>query len=233
MLRHLSSHCGPLFQIAEGVKRHFGAARWSRRLFSKSSYCLLFVWWLGVGPVVAGAGRGQLEGLDGEWEVVIIGVVDEEPVVDGLLEALGLVALWDQGAGGAGGGALLDPCGLGQGLVVGLDLVDHDPPLAVDVDGPLGLDVGGLGGAEVGLLHDLLQAGHAVVSVGQDVLVHLLDRVVVVLDGLLDLVGGVFLVLKAPGLRVVNGALWWLVVVGLGVGVGLGLVVRSWSVVDN
>ena len=145
-------------------------------------------------------------------------------MVDGLLEALGLVALWDQGAGGAGGGALLDPGGLGQGLIVGLDLVDHDPPLAVDVDGPLGLDVGGLGGAEVGLLHDLLQAGHAVVSVGQDVLVHLLDRVVVVLDSLLDLVGGVLLILKAPGLGVTLGAL------GRGVVGLLGRVVGSWVV---
>ena len=32
------------------------------------------------------------------------------------------------------------------------------------------LDVGGGGGAEVGLLHDLLQAVHRVVSVGQNVL---------------------------------------------------------------
>ena len=32
------------------------------------------------------------------------------------------------------------------------------------------LDVGGGGGAEVGLLHDLLQTVHRVVSVGQNVL---------------------------------------------------------------
>ena len=53
---------------------------------------LLLVWGLDVGAVVAGTGGGQLEGLDGEGEVLVIGVVDEEPVVDVLLEALGLVA---------------------------------------------------------------------------------------------------------------------------------------------
>ena len=37
---------------------------------------------LGVGAVVAGAGGGQLEGLDGEGEVLVIGIVDQEPVVN-------------------------------------------------------------------------------------------------------------------------------------------------------
>ena len=43
---------------------------------------LLFVGRLGVGAVVAGAGGGQLEGLDGEGEVLVIGIVDQEPVVN-------------------------------------------------------------------------------------------------------------------------------------------------------
>jgi len=173
--------------------------------------CLLLVWWLGVGSVVAGAGGWELEAVDGEWEVLIIWIVDQEPVVDVLLDALGLVAFGHQWASRSGGGALLDASGLGQGLVVGLDVVDDDPPLAVDVDGAQGLDIGSLRGAQVSLLHNVLQASHGVVGVGQDVLVHLLDSVVVVLDGLLDLVGGVLLVLKAPGLGVVLGALGWTV----------------------
>ena len=37
---------------------------------------------LGVGAVVAGAGGGQLEGLDGEGEVLVIGIVDQEPVIN-------------------------------------------------------------------------------------------------------------------------------------------------------
>merc|ERR1712045_630678 len=105
-----------------------------------------------VGAVVAGAGGGELEALDGEGEVLVIGVVDEEAVVDGLLQALGLVALGHEGAGGAGGLAVLDAGGLAEGLVVRLDVVDHDPPLAVHVDGAPRLDVLDVGGAEVGLL---------------------------------------------------------------------------------
>jgi len=182
------------------------------------------VGWLGVGTVVAGASRGKLEGLDGEWEVVIIGVVDEEPVVDGLLQTLGLVAFRHKWAAGSSSGALLNAGGLGQGLVMGLDLVHNDPPLAVDVDSPLGLDVGGLRGAQVGLLDDLLQAGDRVVGVGEHILVHLLDRVIVVLDSLLDLVGGILLILKAPGLGVALGAL------GRGVVCLLSRVVGSWVV---
>jgi len=190
--------------------------------------CLLLVWWLGVSSVVAGAGGWELEAVDGEWEVLIIWIVDQEPVVDVLLDALCLVAFGHQWASRSGGGTLLDASGLGQGLVVGLDVVDDNPPLAVDVDGAQGLDVGSLGGAQVSLLHDVLQASHGVVGVGQNVLVHLLDSVVVVLDGLLDLVGGVLLVLKAPGLGVVLGALGW-TVMGLLVGVVGGSVV--WSMV--
>lgn len=104
----------------------------------------LFVGWLGIGTVVAGTGRGQLEGLDGEGQVLIIGVIDEEPVVDGLLQALGFIALWDQRTAGTSSGALLNPGSLGKGFVVGLDLVNHDPPFAIDVDGPLGLDILGV-----------------------------------------------------------------------------------------
>ena len=64
---------------------------------------------LGVGAVVAGAGGGQLEGLDGEGEVLVIGVEGEEPVVDTLLQALGLVAGGHQGTGLSSGVALLNP----------------------------------------------------------------------------------------------------------------------------
>ena len=64
---------------------------------------------LGVGAVVAGAGGRQLEGLDGEGEVLVIGVVGEEAVVDALLQALGLVAGGHQGARLSGGVALLNP----------------------------------------------------------------------------------------------------------------------------
>ena len=54
-----------------------------------------------------------------------------------------------------------------------------------------------------------------------------------VLQSVLDLVGGILSILQAPGLGVSYAALGWLVVVVLGVGVGLGLMVRSGSVVDR
>ena len=65
-------------------------------------------------PDVAGARRGELEGLDGEGEVLVVGVVDEHPLVGELLHALGLVvprAVRDQGARLPGVEALLNPGG--------------------------------------------------------------------------------------------------------------------------
>ena len=41
---------------------------------------LLLVRRLGIVAVVAGACAGQLEGLDGEGEVLVTGVIDQEPV---------------------------------------------------------------------------------------------------------------------------------------------------------
>ena len=61
-----------------------------------------------VGTVEAGAGRGELEAVHGEWEVVVVRVVDEEAVVRVLLQALRVVALGDERARVAGVGALLD-----------------------------------------------------------------------------------------------------------------------------
>ena len=186
------------------------------------------MWRLHIVTIVAGAGRWQLESLDGEGEVLVIWVVDKEPVVDVLLETLGLVAWGDKGTGLSGGGALLNTGSLGQGLVVGLHSVDDDSPFPGGVDGSPGLDVGGDGGAEVSLLHNLDQSLHAVLSVGQDILVDSLNSLVVVLQSVLDLVGGIFRILQAPSLGVSFAALWWFVIVWLGV--GLWFMVRGWSV---
>jgi len=194
----------------------------------RGSSVLLPVWRLHIVTIVAGAGRWQLESLDSEGEVLIIRVVDQEPVVDVLLQALGLIAWRDKGTGLSGCGALLNTCGLGQGLVVGLHSVDDDSPFSSSVDGSHGLDVGGDGGAEVGLLHNLLQSLHAVLSVGKDILVDSLDTLIVVLESMLDLVGGIFSILQAPSLGVSFAALWWFVIVWLGV--GLGFMVRGGSV---
>jgi len=47
---------------------------------------------LNVGAVVAGATCRQLERLNGEGEILVIGVVDQEPVVERFLDAAGIVA---------------------------------------------------------------------------------------------------------------------------------------------
>lgn len=52
----------------------------------------------GGGAEEAGTAGGELEGLDGEGEVLVAGVEDEEAVVDELLEAPRLVAAWHLGA---------------------------------------------------------------------------------------------------------------------------------------
>lgn len=166
------------------------------------------MWRLNIVSIVAGTGGWELEGLDGEWEVLIIWIVNQESVVDVLLETLGLVTWWHKRTGISGSGTFLNTGSLGQGLVVSLDTVNNNPPLAVGVDGSSWLDVGGDGGTEVGLLDDVLQSGDAVVSVGEHVLVDGLDTLVVVLEGVLDLVGGIFRILQAPCLWVADGTLW-------------------------
>ena len=58
------------------------------------------------------------------------------PVIYGLLQTLCWVASWDEGAGCPGAVALLDPGGLGEGLVVGVHPVHDDPPLTLGVHSP-------------------------------------------------------------------------------------------------
>lgn len=96
---------------------------------------------LGIGSIVASAGRRKLESLDGKGEILIIGIEGEESVVDALLETLGLIAGGNKGAGLSGSSALLNSGGLGKGLVVGLYSVDNNSPFSISVHGTEGLDV--------------------------------------------------------------------------------------------
>ena len=160
---------------------------------------------LNVSTVVTGTGGGKLEALNSEGQVLIIGIVDQKAVVDGLLQALGFITLRHKRTSISGGGTFLNTGSLGQSFVVGLDVVNDDSPFSVDVDGSQRLDVGSLGGAQVGFLDNFLQSVDRVISIGQDIFVHLLHGIVVVFDGLLDLVGGVFRILQTPGFGVVLG----------------------------
>ena len=95
---------------------------------------------------------------------------------------------------------------------MGLNMINNDSPFSGNVDCSQGLDVSGFRWAQVGFFNDFFQSINRVIGVGQDILVHLLDGVVVVFDGLLDLVSGVLGVLQTPGFGVVLGAKWGSVV---------------------
>ena len=116
------------------------------------------MWGFSISPIITSTSRGQFEALNSEGQVLIISIVDQKPVVDGLLKALGFITFRDQGTGGSRGGTFLNTGGLGQSFVMGLNVVNHDSPFSVDVNGPQRLDVGGFRWAQVGLLNDFLQS---------------------------------------------------------------------------
>ena len=120
-----------------------------------------------------GAGSRQLEVLDSEWEVVVSWVEDQSAVVDALLDAFRLVAHGDQRASCTGGVgvALFNASVLVEFVVVRLDFVDDDSPLALNVDGAQRLDVGCRAWAQVSFLYQLLQTIDRVGCVSDNVLV--------------------------------------------------------------
>lgn len=160
-----------------------------------------------IRPIVTGTSRGQLKALNSEGQVLIIRIVDQKAVIDGLLQALGFITLRNEGTSGAGSGAFFNTSGLGQSFVVSLDVIDNNSPFAVDVDGSQRLDIASFAGAQVGFLDNFLQSVDRVIGIGQHILVHLLHAVVVVFDGLLDFVSGVFGILQTPSFGVSSGAL--------------------------
>lgn len=101
------------------------------------------MWRLNVGSIVAGTGRWQLECLDGEWEVLVIRIVDKESVVDGLLETLSLVTGGNKGTSFASCGALLDTSGLGKSFIMCLNSVNNDSPFSISIDSTKWLNVSG------------------------------------------------------------------------------------------
>jgi len=152
--------------------------------------------------------------LDLEWEVVIIGVVDEVPMVNRLLKARGVIAGGNEGARLASCRTLLHSSRLCQNLVVDFDSVDDDLPLILCVHSSERPHVGHLGGANVGLLLHFVggsfdgRDGIEVCHVG----VQGEELVGVLSCGLFDLVEGVLAVLETPSLGGVETARWRFVV---------------------
>ena len=126
---------------------------------------------LRVSPIVTGAGGGELEALHGEGEIVVFGVIDQEPVVDILLDAFCLVAFWDKWALLVNCGALFNPDSLAQSLVMSFDIIDNDSPLSVSVDGSQRNIVSHIGRAKEGFISQLLETVHRVVCVSNDIFV--------------------------------------------------------------
>jgi len=123
---------------------------------------------------------------------MIVGIIDQKSVIDGFLQALGFVALWYKGTGDSSCGTFFNTGGLSQSFVMSLDVVNNNSPFSVGIDGSQWLDVSGFRWAQVGFFNNFLQSIDRVIGVSQNIFVHLLNRVVVVFDGLLDFVGGVF-----------------------------------------
>jgi len=107
-----------------------------------------------------GTAGWELEGLHSEGEVLIIRIVHEETVVDGLLQAFGFIALWYKWAGITRSQTFLNTGGLGESLVVSFNVVDNDSPFAFSVDSTKRLDVGSFRGAEIGLFLQSVRSFH-------------------------------------------------------------------------
>ena len=183
----------------------------------------------GLGGDVAGAGAGQLVGVDEESPVGVARVDREHAVVDILLGALGLVAGGQQPARAVGVEAGLEAGGL-RVVVVPVavtlgDVLQDDPPVALHVHSAGDLGVVHVGGAEVALGPDPVAgvvlagalAGAGVVAVVEGLLLGLGDTVHQVISGLVrdvsvlleeegvlgdldgDVVGGVLLILHTVG----------------------------------
>jgi hypothetical protein len=159
-----------------------------------------------VSSVVTSTGGGELESLDGEGEVLVIWVVHQEPVIDGLLDTLSLVAGRHQRTGLPSSATLLNTGRLSECLVVSLHPIHYDPPLAGSVEGTKGHQVTCGARTQVSLLGQLYQAVNTVFSVSKNILVECGHPSIVVLDGVGNLVGGILGVLQAPGLGGVGGA---------------------------
>ncbi len=212
---------------------------------------------MGLLGYMAGAGGGELVGVDEESPVGVAGVEGDHPVVDVLLRALAVVAGGEEAAGRVRGEAGLQPGGLGVVVVAVAvllgDVLEDDAPVSLHVDSATDLGVvhlgraevslgarpvgeveggGALGGARVvGVVEGLLLvAGDVLHQVVGALLGHV--RVLLEEDGVLgDLVGDLVLwvlgVVDAEGEVGVEGALGGRLGVTVAVGAAVGSGVRG------
>lgn len=114
----------------------------------------------------------QSEFLQGKGESIIIGIVDQKSMEDGLLDAFGLVTRRDQWTCCTDDHiAFFNTSRLGVFDAIRFDSIDDRPPLAIDVDGPKRLDITGCTGAKVNLVAQLVQSIHRAGSFRQHIFV--------------------------------------------------------------
>merc|ERR1719187_341935 len=104
-----------------------------------------------VGTKETGAAGWELESFHGEGEVLIIGIVYKESVVDGLLQTFGFITLRNKRASITRSQTFFNTGGLGECFVVSFDIINDNSPFAFSVDSTKRLDVEGLRGTEIGL----------------------------------------------------------------------------------
>jgi len=76
-------------------------------------------------------------------------------------------------------------------------------------------------------LDNLLQTINTVLSISEHILINSLDTFVVILKSMLYLIGWVFSIFKTPCFGVINGALWWFVMIRLW------LMISCWSMMNR
>jgi len=153
-----------------------------------------------------GAAGWKLESFHCEGEVLIIGIVYQESVVDGLLQAFGFITLRNKRAGITRSQTFLNTGGLGESFVVSFDIINDNSPFALSVDSAKRLDVDGLRGTEIGLFLKSIRSLYRELSVKiNHISVEAPDFLEMMIYSSFDFIGWVFCIFKAPSFGVVDG----------------------------
>jgi len=159
-----------------------------------------------VGTKKTGAAGWELESFHCEGEVLIIGIIYQESVVDGLLQAFGFITLRNKRASITRSQTFLNTGGLGESFVVSFDIVNDNSPFALSVDSAKRLDIDGLRGTEIGLFLKSIRSLNREFSVKiNHISVEAPDFFEMMIYGSFDFIGWVFCIFKTPSFGVVDG----------------------------
>lgn len=154
-----------------------------------------------------GTGRWHFEFFNGKREIVVIRIVYQEAVENFFLYAFGIVAIRYKWTGGSYFDvALFDAGALGEFVAIRFQMIDDNAPFSFNIHRAQRLDVGSRARAQIGLLRELVQLLNGQCSVDDNVLVHGLHLLVMIIKCLLCFSEGVIGILEAPSLRRVLGA---------------------------